>query len=247
MRRADRLFQIVLLLGRGKVVTARHIAEQLEVSERTIYRDVQDLMGTGVPIEGEAGVGYCLRRGYQVPPLMFDEEELQALTFGADVAKSWGDSEMAAAADRILAKIDAVLPEKLRPKLDSHQVVVPSFGRSKKFDEPLRAARHAINERRRLFLDYRNAEGAVSERIIWPLALLYWGQTWTLGGWCELRQSFRSFRLDRIKQLDTLASHFPDTSGRRLNDYFAATAERRQQARNSAPAPSASTAQQRKV
>ena len=109
MRRADRLFQIVLMLGRGRVTTAKRIAERLGVSERTIYRDVSDLMGTGVPIQGEAGVGYALRRGYQIPPLMFDEDELQALVFGADVARSWGDAAIADAADRILAKVDAVL------------------------------------------------------------------------------------------------------------------------------------------
>ena len=109
MRPADRLFQIVLMLGRGRVVTARMLAEQLEVSERTIYRDVQDLMGSGIPIDGEAGVGYILRRGYQVPPLMFDEEELQSLVFGAEVAKTWGDADMAQAADRIIAKMPALI------------------------------------------------------------------------------------------------------------------------------------------
>ena len=113
MRRADRLFEIVLLLGRGRVMTARDLGERLEVSERTVYRDIQDLCTTGVPIEGEAGVGYRLRRGYQVPPMMFSEEELQALLFGADVAKTWGDPELARAAERILAKVDAVLPERL--------------------------------------------------------------------------------------------------------------------------------------
>ena len=104
------MFQIVLMLGRGRVLTARTMAERLEVSERTIYRDVQDLQSTGVPIEGEAGVGYVLRSGYQVPPMMFDEEELQALVFGADVAKSYGDANMAEAADRILAR-DNVLSQ----------------------------------------------------------------------------------------------------------------------------------------
>src|SRR5262245_64222272 len=128
MRPADRLFQIVLLLGRGRVVTARAIAERLEVSERTIYRDIQDLVASGVPIDGEAGVGYCLRRGFQVPPLMFDEQELQALVFGAEVAKSWGDVAMAQAADRILAKIDAVLPERLRPQLATQRLVVQGVG-----------------------------------------------------------------------------------------------------------------------
>ncbi|MCZ6616902.1 MAG: YafY family protein [Gammaproteobacteria bacterium] len=221
MRRADRLFQIVLMLGRGRVLTANGIAERLEVSDRTIYRDVQDLQLSGVPIEGEAGVGYVLRRGYQVPPMMFDEEELQALVFGADVAKSYGDANMAEAADRILAKIDAVLPQRLRPQLTSHRVVVPDFRISEEVAETLGEARNAINSQLRLFLDYRNAAEESSERIIWPLTVAYWGRTWTLGGWCELRQDFRNFRLDRINSLRVLSSVFPDEPGKRLEDYFA--------------------------
>jgi predicted DNA-binding transcriptional regulator YafY len=221
MRPADRLFQIVLLLGRGRVVTAKAIAERLEVSERTVYRDIQDLVATGVPIEGEAGVGYVLRRGYQVPPLMFNEEELQALLFGADVAKSWGDAEMAKAADSILAKIDAVLPERLRPALDTHRLVVPDTSMSEQTSVMLGEVRDGINRRVRLFLDYRDAADQSTERIVWPLALLYWGKTWTLGGWCELRQSFRSFRIDRIYALNVLNSSFPDEGGKRLEDYLA--------------------------
>ncbi len=221
MRRADRLFQIVLLLGRGRVLTAKSIAERLEVSDRTIYRDVQDLQLSGVPIEGEAGVGYILRRGYQVPPMMFDEEELQALVFGADVAKSYGDANMAQAADRILAKIDAVLPQRLRPQLASHRVVVPDFRISEEVSETLGEARNAINNQLRLFFDYRNAAEESSERIIWPLTVAYWGRTWTLGGWCELRQDFRNFRLDRINSLRILSSKFPDEPGKRLEDFFA--------------------------
>ncbi|MCZ6855974.1 MAG: YafY family protein [Gammaproteobacteria bacterium] len=221
MRRADRLFQIVLLLGRGRVLTAKSIAERLEVSDRTIYRDVQDLQLSGVPIEGEAGVGYILRRGYQVPPMMFDEEELQALVFGADVAKSYGYAGMAEAADRILAKIDAVLPQRLRPQLASHRVVVPDFRISEEVSETLGEARNAINNQLRLFLDYRNAAEESSERIIWPLTVAYWGRTWTLGGWCELRQDFRNFRLDRINSLRILSSTFPDEPGKRLEDFFA--------------------------
>jgi predicted DNA-binding transcriptional regulator YafY len=221
MRPADRLFQIVLLLGRGRVVTARVLAERLEVSERTIYRDIQDLVASGVPIEGEAGVGYVLRRGYQVPPLMFNEEELQALVFGADVARTWGDAELARAADSILAKVDAVLPQRLRPALDSHRLVVPDAGMSSRSSELLGEVRDAINRRVRLFLDYHDAADQTTERIVWPLTLLYWGKAWTLGAWCELRQAFRSFRVDRIHTLNVLSSSFPDEPGKRLEDYLA--------------------------
>ena len=224
MRPADRLFQILLQLGRGRVVTAKTLAERLEVSERTIYRDIQDLVTSGVPVEGEAGVGYCLRRGYQVPPLMFDEQELQALVFGADVAKSWGDVAMAEAAQRILAKIDAVLPERLRPQLASQRLTVPDVRMSEATARMLGDVRDSINQRTRVFIEYRDAESEASERIVWPLTLAYWGISWTVGAWCELRQDFRTFRIDRITTARALRSTFPDEPGKRLEDYFASPA-----------------------
>lgn len=222
MRPADRLFQIVLQLSRGRVVTAAHLAEQLGVSERTIYRDVQDLVRSGVPVDGAAGVGYRLRRGYQVPPLMFDEGELQALTFGVRVAQAYGDAALAAAADRVLAKIDAVLPERLRAELSSERLMVPPASLPSASPQRLGDVREAINQRQRLFLDYRDAAGTSTERIVWPLSLAYWGQTWTLGAWCELRQAWRSFRVDRMADCRALSSRYPDEPGRRLTDYMAA-------------------------
>ena len=222
MRPADRLFQIVLQLGRGRVLTARVLAERLEVSERTIYRDIQNLLASGVPIDGEAGVGYRLHRGYQVPPMMFDQDEIQALIFGAQVAKRWGDHEMAQAAERILDKVDAVLPENLRPHLASRTVVVPDMAgfQSEETTQTLGAVRDAINEHRRLYLSYSDAEGKPTERIVWPLTLVYWGHHWHLGAWCELRQDFRNFRIDRIVDTRPLTTQFPDESGKRLQDYF---------------------------
>lgn len=222
MRPADRLFQIVLQLGRGRVVTAATLAERLEVSERTIYRDIQNLMTSGVPIDGEAGVGYRLHRGYQVPPMMFDQDEIQALIFGAQVAKRWGDHHMAEAAERILDKVDAVLPENLRPQLSSRALVVPEFAsyQSEETTQMLGAVRDAINEHRRLYLSYSDVEGTPTERIVWPLTLLYWGRTWAVGAWCELRQNFRNFRVDRITDARPLTTQFPDEPGKRLQDYF---------------------------
>lgn len=224
MRPADRLFQIVLLLSRGRVVTAASLAERLRVSVRTIYRDIQDLVASGVPLEGEAGVGYRLRRGYQVPPLMFDDDELQALVFGADVARSWGDAAMAGAAERILAKVEAVLPEHLRPKLNSHRLVVPDPHLPESLTAMQGEVRDAINRRRRLLLDYRDADAKSTERIVWPLTLAYWGPAWSLGAYCELRNDFRNFRIDRINRVRVLGSEFPDEAGKRLEDYFAAVA-----------------------
>jgi predicted DNA-binding transcriptional regulator YafY len=223
MRPADRLFQIVLQLGRGRVLTAQTLAERLEVSERTIYRDIQNLMASGIPVDGEAGVGYRLHRGYQVPPMMFDQDEIQALIFGAQVATRWGDHDMAAAAERILDKIDAVLPDSLRPLLQSEALIVPEMAsaQSELTTTHLGAVRDAINDRKRLYIAYQDAAEHPTERIVWPLSLMYWGHTWMVGCWCELRQSFRSFRIDRIVEARTLATQFPDETGKRRADYFA--------------------------
>jgi predicted DNA-binding transcriptional regulator YafY len=224
MRPADRLFQILLHLGRGRVVTAKHLATSLEVSERTIYRDIANLMGSGIPIDGEAGVGYRLNKGYQVPPLMFGTDELQALVFGVEVVKSFGDTKLAEAAERVLAKVDAVLPDRLRPQLASRRLVVPGLLMSAQTAATLGDVREAINEHHRLFLNYGDAAGEATERIVWPLTLVYWGKTWTLGAWCELRQAFRSFRVDRISEARTLNTQFPDESGKRLHDYLSQAA-----------------------
>jgi predicted DNA-binding transcriptional regulator YafY len=175
-----------------------------------------------VPIDGEAGVGYRLRGGYLVPPMMFDEEELQALAFGAEVARTWGDRAMGQAAEQILSKIDAVLPTRLRPKLALSHMFVPDFHVPERVTELLGQVRVAITNRRRLYLEYRDADEQASERIVWPLGLCYWGSSWTVGAWCELRQDFRTFRIDRVISVRSLNSAIPDTPCRTLKDYFAA-------------------------
>ena len=116
MRSTDRLFQIVLTIGRERTITGKRLAEMLGVTTRTVYRDIRSLIQSGVPIEGEAGVGYRLRRGYQIPPLMFTDEELQALHLGASIVRTWADAGLAVAAGQVLAKVDAVLPAASRPK-----------------------------------------------------------------------------------------------------------------------------------
>lgn len=221
MRRADRLFQIVLLLGRGRVLTARQMADELAVSERTVYRDIADLIVTGAPIDGEAGVGYRLRAGYQVPPLMFDNEELQALALGAGMVRAWADTELARAAGRVLAKVDAVLPDRLRGRWDKEKLVAPDFFVAPETVTGMPQLRQAIDQRLLARMAYRREDGTDSERVIWPLGLVFWGNKWTLAAWCELRGEFRTFRLDRIQSLDLLPSQFPDLPGRRFKDYVA--------------------------
>jgi predicted DNA-binding transcriptional regulator YafY len=220
MRRADRLFQIVLLLGRGRVVTARDLATALEVSERTIYRDVADLCLSGVPVEGEAGVGYLLRGGYHLPPLMFDPEELAALALGSRMVKGWSDPELGRAAERALLKIEAALPERLRNDRTRDALLVPGFHVPAAVVGPLAIMRRAIAASSKLRFGYTRADGVVTERVVWPLGLFFWGEAWTLGAWCELREDFRTFRLDRMTHIETMAERFSTDGGRRLEDYL---------------------------
>lgn len=221
MRRADRLFQIVQYLRGGRLTTARDLAEKLEVSARTIYRDVADLIGSGVPIEGEAGVGYVMRAGYEVPPLMFTRAEVQALVAGARMLQAWGGAEMAAAAEEALVKIAAVLPESLRDSaarapIEALAMVGPDPGNRDKIDQ-LQAA---CLERLALDFDYSDEAGRATRRRVRPLALHFWGRVWTLAGWCELRGDFRNFRIDRIGEIRAGAP-FRDERGKRLTDFYA--------------------------
>lgn len=211
MRRADRLFQIVLLLDRGRAVTARELAEALQVSERTVYRDVADLSRSGVPIKGEAGVGYLMRPGYRLPPLMFDAEELAALALGSRMVRSWADPALGRAAERALLRIESVLPRRLRHDPARDALLVPDFHVPDAMRAPMSTLRQCISGQRRLRIAYARADGVASERTIQPVGLVFWGETWTLGAWCELRGDFRSFRLDRIASLTPLDQHFDGT------------------------------------
>lgn len=223
MRRADRLFRIVELLRRAKrrKLTATHIAETLEVSERTVYRDVQALVLSGVPIRGEAGVGYALGAGFDVPPIMFDEDEIEALALGLRVVRAWGDSELGEGAARALAKIEAVLPTALRARVQSTAVFAPAHHvPSERFAETLGVVRTAIGARRRLSFEYVDAGDKRSARTVRPLALAFWGAKWTLGAYCELREDFRTFSVERM-QLTAALDAFTTEPGRTLDDFLA--------------------------
>jgi predicted DNA-binding transcriptional regulator YafY len=220
MRRADRLFRIVLLLGRGRAVTAKQMAGTLEVSERTIYRDMADLIASGVPVDGAAGVGYLLRRGFHLPPLMFDAEELAALALGSRMVQGWADTALGKAAARALLKIETVLPPGRGESLNRTTLLVPDFHVSPAMVAPLGLLRRAIDEYAKAAFDYRRADGEASQRIVHPLGLLFWGGTWTLAAWCEMRRDFRTFRLDRIAALRILPERFEALAGRSLADYL---------------------------
>jgi len=219
VRRADRLFQIVQYLRGGRLVRARDLGERLEVSERTIYRDIADLQSTGVPIDGEAGVGYILREGFDLPPLMFTRDEVAALVLGARLAKAWGGARMALAAEEALYKIDAILPEKERATLRQMPHYALDHALSDEVRNMLDRLDEAIEQRLRLQITYHRLDGERSARTVRPLGLYYWGTVWTLVGWCELRDDFRTFRVDRISE-PMEAGRFASERGRTLRDYL---------------------------
>lgn len=227
MRPADRLFQILLMLRHGRIVTAAALAEALSVSERTIYRDIADLVQSGAPIDGEAGVGYRLRRGYQVPPLMFSGDELEALVIGAKLVQAWGDPALGQAAEQALARIGAVLPRHLDERIEGSGrcFLAPDFMQPAARREPMALLREGMEHGRKLDVVYRRADGQTSTRRLWPLGLVFWGHCWTLGAWCELRKEFRTFRVDRIEHVAASDEHFDDRYGHLWNAYLAKAQE----------------------
>jgi predicted DNA-binding transcriptional regulator YafY len=221
MRRADRLFRIVQLLRHGRLLTAARLAEKLHVSTRTIYRDVMDLQLSGAPIEGEPGVGYTLRRDFDLPPLMFTSSELTALVLGARLVQAWGGAESVAAAGSALQRIEAVLPAELRDRLDAIQMYAPGFMMPHEQRVRLDRLHAACVASRRVSFAYTREDGAPSQRTARPLGLYFWTGVWTLVAWCELRNDFRTFRLDRMSDLADDLGPFTPGKGQRLKDYLA--------------------------
>ncbi|RDI25308.1 putative DNA-binding transcriptional regulator YafY [Pseudacidovorax intermedius] len=218
MRRADRLFQIVQLIRGRRLTTAAFLAGRLEVSERTVYRDIADLQRQGVPLEGEAGIGYRLGRGFDLPPLMFTQDEARALVAAARLAQSWVDPALGDNIDGALGKILSVLPPTARAAAESLALYAPAIALDDVTRVHLRTLREAVQARRKLWLDYRDEGGKPSERQVRPLGCFYWGKVWTLAAWCELRQDFRAFRMDRIRDARMLEEGFRDEPGRTLAD-----------------------------
>ncbi len=198
MRRADRLFQIVQFLRGGRLLTADALAERLEVSARTIYRDIADLQASGVPIDGAAGVGYVMAEGYDMPPLMFTRDEVAALVIGARLARAFGGMATAKAAEEALIKIEAVLPDSLRARAQAVAVHAIPRAVPEGLRETVDALERAAEARMGLKIAYRDEAGTATDRDIRPLTLWFWGSVWTLIAWCELRRDFRMFRVDRI-------------------------------------------------
>jgi len=223
MRRADRLFLIIhALRGRRTALQARSLAQTLGVSMRTVYRDVADLQLSGVPIEGEAGVGYILRKGSDIPPLMFNANELEALVVGSRFVRAFAGTQLAESAQSALLKIEAVLPPELRERSARTRIFAPVWRDQYREDFAALIDRlhAAITVNQVLRLGYRDESGSASERDIEPLCLSFWGGKWTLGAWCRLRQDFRNFRPDRIDTSEPTGEIFDEVVERNLAAYL---------------------------
>src|SRR3954469_2533019 len=211
MSRAERLLDLIQILRRHRQpVAGASLAQELGISLRSLYRDIATLQGQGAHIDGEPGLGYILRPGFMLPPLMFSEDEIEALVLGSRWVTERGDSRLAAAARNGLAKIAAVLPPDLRESLDTTALLVPPRCETPETgDEELAAIRQAIRNERKLAITYRAPEAAETQRMIWPFALGYFDRTRIVAAWCELRQDFRSFRIDRIAMLGVTDMRYP--------------------------------------
>jgi predicted DNA-binding transcriptional regulator YafY len=220
MRRADRLFQIVQHLRARRLTTAAQLAQFLEVSERTIYRDVRDLSLSGIPIRGEAGVGYCVDRSFELTALMFSRDEVEAVVVGLRMVQAFGGPKLRAAAVPALDKVILALPKHRRAEIDRPQIYAPVFNAHRAIDKLLEATRTAIDDHAVLDLTYIDNGGRETRREIRPLALHFWGSAWTLAAWCGLRNGFRNFRLDRVSACVRTGASFTEEPGKTLADYL---------------------------
>jgi predicted DNA-binding transcriptional regulator YafY len=222
MRRSDRLFDIIQRLRAARrPLTAAALAEELEVTVRTVYRDIATLQARQVPIEGAAGIGYMMRRGFDLPPLMFTVEEVEAIAVGARLVARTGDLGLQDAAGSVLSKVTVVLPDRQRSQLASAPIFVSESGAPVPERVDLSAVRQAIRDEHKLQIAYVDEGGARSERTIWPIAVAYYVQATLIVAWCELRRDYRHFRADRIVSLDVLEERYPSGGGRLMAEWLA--------------------------
>jgi predicted DNA-binding transcriptional regulator YafY len=227
MRRADRLFDIIQnLRTAAHPVTAAALADKLEVTVRTIYRDIAALQGSRVPIEGAPGLGYVLRRGFDLPPLMFTTEETDAIAIGVRLLRRLRDPKLEAAAQSVLAKLAAVVPQELQPQLVAAPLYVSEGSAPAVTGIDLSQLRNAIRETRKLAIAYVDEESRRTQRTIWPIAMAYYVDVTLVGAWCELRQDFRHFRVDRILSARVLEERFPANSGKLMAEWLALQKDR---------------------
>ncbi len=221
MRRADRLIKIVhFLRGRRQAVTAKRIAEEFDICTRTVYRDIQDLIGSGAPIMGEAGVGYVIDKQYYLPPITFDADELEAISLGISMVRQWTDDKFAVKANNAFAKIQAVLPAKYQGELQQITTYAVSTPPIVPWTVSFSDLRECIRVRRKIHIEYSDQANRNTSRTLQPLALIFLSPVWVLASWCETRQDFRHFRLDRIRTVQYLEEIFDDEPDKNLAAYM---------------------------
>ncbi|NNE89566.1 MAG: YafY family transcriptional regulator [Silicimonas sp.] len=221
MRRTDRLFELIQILRDGQLHRGRDMADKLNISLRTLYRDMDTLIASGIPVEGERGLGYMMTAPITLPPLNLTLEELEALHLGLAVVAKATDPDMQKAADTLSAKIDAVLPEDRSAPASGWGFAVYPFEEAARGFMHMAPLRAAIRSRRKVDITYRSKEGEDTKRTVRPLQMEYWGRVWTLTAWCETRAAFRVFRVDRITTLDVSFASFEEEPGKMLADYHA--------------------------
>ena len=227
MRRSDRLFDIIQRLRTvSRPTTAAALAAELEVTIRTVYRDIATLQARRVPIEGEAGVGYVLRKGFDLPPLMFTIDEVEAIAVGARLVRRLRDPKLQEAADSVLAKVTVVLPETVRDALANPQMFVSPGIAPTAEGIDLAGLRGAIRDSAKLHIVYADGNGRRSSRTIWPIAMAYYVDVTLVGAWCELRADYRNFRVERIASSRVLDEHFDQDNGRLFREWSALPKER---------------------
>jgi len=221
MKRADRMFQIVSFMqSRRMAVTAQRIADEFDISVRTVYRDVQDLIVSGVPISGEAGVGYLIDKSHCLPPMALEVGELETLMLGAAMVSTYTDAAMAKSARRLVGKIKNVLNEKDRATFAGTALFAPATDALIPWSVDFSALRAAIRSKQKLKLAYEDKDGEPTGRTVWPLAMTFWGSKWLLLAWCELRGDHRNFRLDRMASAEVLEEIFTETRETSLQHYL---------------------------
>ncbi|MEM1037862.1 MAG: YafY family protein [Pseudomonadota bacterium] len=210
MRRADRLLQILQILRRERrPIAASRMAQELEVSLRTLYRDMVALEASGVPVRGEAGVGYVLEDGFDMPPLMFTAHELEAIMLGARLVDGVGDGDLSRSAKDAIAKIAAVIPASLRGHLVDTPLFAPHFERDGRPKLDIAVFREILRDEKQVTIDYRDLKGEYSRRTVWPIQLSFFRNAVLLVGWCTMREAFRSFRMDGIEHHEVLDDRLP--------------------------------------
>jgi len=229
LRRADRLFDIIQALrGKAQPTTAAALAERLEVTTRTIYRDIATLQARRIPIEGAPGLGYLLRKGFDLPPLMFTVEEIEAITVGAHLVHRIRDPKLRDAAESVLSKLQHTVPRELRAYLASPRFFVSDGDAVRPEGIELLDVREAIRACRKIQITYLDEQGRRSHRTIWPIATVYYVDVTLIAAWCELREDYRHFRVDRIQKSEILVEQFASDSNRLMAEWMSKRASQSQ-------------------